>query len=376
MRVIADENIPYAKEAFSTFGEVETYPGRTVSQDHLNEADILLVRSVTTVDEKLLEGTPVKFVASATIGIDHIDVSYLKGRNIGFAYAPGSNADSVAEYIMAALYTISGKISRPLSDMTLGIIGVGNIGSRVFKHATTLGLTTLLCDPPKKRLINSEMYRSLEEVLAGSDIVTFHVPLIVGGTDRTERMIDKSLLSRMKKGAVLINTSRGRIADEPAIIGHRDLLGGLVLDVWNNEPSINNELVAITDIATPHIAGYSFNGKIRGTKAMYEAACAWFFIKPTWTPPEELLADRTSEIEIGNAIDPIGMVIQQAYRIKTDDANLKKILQLEKSEQGNYFDNLRKKYPRRLEFPHYSVKRAECPDSIVKQLRMLGFSVV
>ena len=370
MRIVVDENIPLVQESFSTFGEVVAVSGRSIDKEILSGADILLVRSVTRVDKALLDGTTVKFVASATIGIDHIDTGYLRENNIGFAYAPGSNADSVAEYILAALCVSTGWNEKKLHDLTLGIIGVGNIGSRVFKHALTLGIKPLLCDPPKKRLVHSEMYRPLHEVLAQADIISLHVPLTMEGEDKTMHMVDRSFLTHMKKGAVLINTSRGKVVDETALLDRRGELGGLVLDVWESEPAINTELLNVTDIATPHIAGYSFDGKIQGTKALYDAVCAWHFKKPEWQPD---IKDEKKELTLTEGDEPVSMAVLQAYPIENDDRALRKILQLEKEEQPRYFDELRRNYPKRREFSSFSLKKECCSDDVLQKLKRLGF---
>ena len=371
MKIVVDENIPLAVEAFSTFGEVTAVAGRKIDTNLLRDAEMLLVRSVTRVDGALLEDTPVKFVASATIGIDHIDTAYLREHNIGFAHAPGSNADSVAEYILAALCVISGWDERKLSDMTLGIIGVGNIGSRVFRHALTLGINTVLCDPPKKRLLRSEMYRPLQEVFDTADIITLHVPLTTDGEDATHQMVNRNFLASVKKKAVLINTSRGKVVDGAAVLDRRKDLGGLVLDVWEHEPGIATDLVNVTDIATPHIAGYSYDGKVRGTKAVYDAACAWFFKDPEWVPD---IAETPVELTLSAEYEPFSNAILQAYPIENDDRALRKILSLEKDEQPRYFDELRRTYPKRREFSNYTIRKDCCSDEVLEKLKRLGFS--
>jgi erythronate-4-phosphate dehydrogenase len=370
MNIVVDENIPLAAEAFSTFGSVTAVSGRAIEASMLRETQMLLIRSVTRVDAALLEGSAVKFVASATVGIDHIDTDYLKANNIGFAYAPGSNADSVAEYVLSALCVISGWGKRSLSDLTLGIIGVGNIGSRVFRHAITLGMNVILCDPPKKRLLHSELYRPLNEILENADVISLHVPLTTAGEDATFRMVNRNFLASVKKGAVLINTSRGRVIDEVALLDRRKDLGGLVLDVWENEPAINPDLVNVTDIATPHIAGYSYDGKLRGTKALYDAACAWFFKTPEWEPA---LTDAPVELSLSNEYEPFSHAILQAYPIENDDRGLRKIVALEKVEQSRHFDDLRRNYPKRREFSGFTIRKDSCGKEVLQKLMSLGF---
>lgn len=375
MKIIADENIPLVKEAFSEFGEVHTVSGRKISRELLHDASIVLVRSITDVNQALLEGTNVKFVGTATIGTDHIDCKYLKENSIGFAYAPASNADSVAEYIVAAMLTMIKKKKMKLSDITLGIIGVGNVGSRVVRHASTLGIKCLLNDPPKKRLTQSDIYVPLQQVLEKSDIITIHVPLITSGEDVTYHMVSHEFLGKMKQGVFLINSSRGKVIDEKSLRAVHSRLGGLVLDVWENEPGINLETLKMADICTPHIAGYSYDGKLRGTQMMYDAACAFFFRSPSWHIPEEMTTQIVGTIDISNSTDPVYDSVNKAYPIMEDDHRMRKIIDKEKYEQEKYFDELRKTYPRRDEFSHYMIKIRNEQSTIAITLSSLGFKI-
>lgn len=375
MKIIADENISFVKEAFSGFGEVITVPGRSITREMLKDASILLVRSVTPVNRALLEGTSIKFVASATIGVDHIDTEFLQEQSIGFAYAPGSNAASVAEYVTSAILYMAYRTKRSLQEMTLGIIGVGNIGSKVYHHAETLGIRCLLNDPPKKRLTGSEIYVSINKIIEESDILTFHVPLIASGEDNTYHMVNHDLIARMKRDVILINTSRGKVIDEKSIRAERARFGGLVFDVWESEPSINTEIFKIVDIGTPHIAGYSFEGKIRGTQMIYDAACAFFFLKPEWHISENYFTEIVKEIDVSTSTQPVADVVHNAYAIEEDHRTLNAILKIEKSEQGKFFDGLRKNYPRRREFTHFLVKCAANQKREARIISELGFPV-
>lgn len=373
MVVIADSSIPFVEEAFADFGEVRTMPGRDITSQQLKEATILLVRSITTVDKNLLEGTGVKFVATATIGTDHIDTAYLAENNIGFAYAPGSNAESVAEYITAALFELTQARGRKLNELALGIVGCGNIGSRVFRHAQALGMHCLLNDPPKKRISGSISYLPLEKVLRESDIVSLHVPLNMHGSDATYHMVNNGFLLEMKKGAILINTSRGRVVDEKVLRANRNRLDSVVLDVWENEPNINVETLKAVDIATPHIAGYSYDGKVRGTAMIYEAACAFFFKKPVWNMQQTLTKEKTQTIDLQDSNDRIADAVLQAYPIMRDDKELRSLGGQAEKKRGAYFDTLRQNYSKRLEFYHYRITGVpkESPD--YKILSALGF---
>ncbi len=375
MKIVADENITFVKDAFSEFGEVLTVPGRMISRELLADADILLVRSITPVNRELLEDTTVKFVASSTIGVDHIDTEYLKEKSIGFAYAPGSNAESVAEYVISSLFLLSSKMNRSLQQMTLGIVGAGNIGSKVFRYAEALGMRCLLNDPPKKKLTESEIYLSLNQLAEESDVLTFHVPLMTSGEYNTYHLVNHELIARMKKNVILINTSRGKVFDEKSIRADRARLGGLVLDVWENEPSINSEIFKITDIGTPHIAGYSSDGKIRGTKMIYDAACAFFFSKPKWQIPENYICEVVKQIDVSSSAQPVTDAVLGSYTIEQDHRSLSKIVEMEKIEQGKFFDDLRKNYPGRREFSHFLIKCLPSQKKEAKVISELGFKI-
>jgi erythronate-4-phosphate dehydrogenase len=373
-KVIADENIPLVKDAFAEFGSVTTVGGRNITKEMLADASMLLVRSITNVNRELLEGTPVKFVATATIGTDHIDLNYLRDNNIGFAYAPASNADSVAEYVTAAMLTLAKKRNVRLSDLTLGIIGVGNVGSRVYRLAGTLGMKCLLNDPPKKRLTQSDIYVPLDTLLGNADIITVHVPLNTQGEDLTYRMINHDFFTKAREGVILINTSRGKVVDEKSVRAFRDKLGGLVLDVWEGEPGISTETLKMTDIGTSHIAGYSYDGKLRGTQMIYDAACAFFFRQPSWHIPESITTEIVSTIDISESKNPVYDAVLSAYPVMRDDSALRKIADKgTREEQEKYFDELRKKYPRRDEFSHYTIKCKKEQSAVAILLSNLGF---
>lgn len=375
MLIIADENIPFVSDAFSSFGEVRLVAGRALTREQLSGADILLVRSVTSVDEILLDGTSVQFVATATVGTDHIDTRYLQKRDIGFAYAPGSNAESVAEYLITALIVLKQKYCIALDTMILGIVGVGNIGSRIKRYAAALGMKTVCCDPPLHRTTGSSEFVPFDFLMQSSDIITFHVPLVTEGGDRTVHLVDETFFSAICPGTFLINTSRGDVIDEAALIRNRHRLGGLVLDVWNHEPTINKQLCVQSDIATPHIAGYSYDGKVRGTEAIYRAACTYFSVPALWKPENTITPAKKILTIAAEETDPVAALILQAYPIMEDDARLRFITSPECREIGAYFDGLRKKYPKRLEFSHFAIDTTGLTDDVVRQLYGLGFSI-
>jgi erythronate-4-phosphate dehydrogenase len=378
MKIIADWNIPLVKEVFSHLGGVELVPGREISPGLVRDADVLVVRSVTRVNERLLSGSSVRFVATATSGADHVDREYLRTHQIGFAYAPGSNAQSVAEYTFAAMVYCGLKHSFGFKDKVLGIIGVGHIGKRVLHMARVLGMRCLCNDPPRARKEGSGEFVTLDALLPDADIVTIHVPLTREGPDATLRMVDETFLKKMKPGAFLFNTSRGKVVDERALKKMRGELGGLVLDVWDNEPSIDTDLLEMTDCGTPHIAGYSYDGRINGTGMVYQAVCDFLGREPHWRPSDQLDAVPTRELRLSSPhVDPLSDLILQAYPIGRDIADMRQLAALRAEEQGAYFSGLREDYNQRLEFNHFSIDTRTdggmLTDSARHDLSGLGF---
>jgi erythronate-4-phosphate dehydrogenase len=376
MKILADVNILFAKEAFGQFGEVITVEGRDITRERLKDIDALLVRSVTPVNRDLLDGTSVKFVASATTGTDHVDLAYLRDSHRGFAHAPGSNANSVAEYVVAALLYCAEKRDTKLEGKTLGIVGVGDVGTRVLYLGRALGMRCLLNDPPKKALSGSDLYLPLTAVLKESDVVTIHVPLTMKGPDATYRMVSAEFISSMKEGSFFVNTSRGDVLHEPSLISARKRLGCVVLDVWNNEPEPDPGTIAVCDLATPHIAGYSYDGKVSGTEMIYDAACAFFSHQRKWRPPSACDDDQPKQIALNDEVDPLAKAVLKAYPILKDDSLFRKIVLLDASRRGEYFGAVRSNYSRRLEFKNYAVAVGrKIPDSVKAALANLGFAV-
>ncbi|HOE66321.1 MAG TPA: 4-phosphoerythronate dehydrogenase PdxB [Candidatus Hydrogenedentes bacterium] len=380
MKIVADENIPYAREAFSTLGEVAALPGRTLSPEAVRDADLLMVRSITKVNAALLEGSSVRFVATATIGEDHIDKSYLAERGIGFSSAPGCNAESVAQYIAAALLELAGRYTLQLGAMSLGVIGVGNVGSRVARAARALGMRCVLNDPPRARAEGGAEFGTLEDA-AACDVVTFHVPLTKNGPDATYHLADAAFFQSLRPGAILLNTSRGAVVDNAAL--NVALASGRMraaaLDVWEGEPLVDVELLKQVFIGTPHIAGYSFDGKVNGTVQIYRAACAFLGVAPTWDPAPLLPAPECPEVTVrGDTSNPqaeLREAVRKVYDIRRDDAAMRTLLDAPQEERGPRFDRLRKEYPRRREFQH--TRAIVQPESrlLAGLLMKLGFAV-
>jgi erythronate-4-phosphate dehydrogenase len=382
MKIVADQNIPFVEPCFAHLGSIELLAGRKITPDAVADADVLLVRSVTKVNESLLSQSKVKFVATATIGFEHIDLDYLERKGIGFASAPGSNANSVAEYIVAALLALGKKNKFILANQSIGIVGVGNVGSKVAVKCAALGMKTVLNDPPLARKTGDPKYRPLDEVF-GCDFVTFHTPLTKDGPDKTYRLADAAFFGKLKKGAFFLNTSRGSVMETAALkqAMEEKKLGGVVLDVWENEPNIDPELLADVDLSTPHIAGYSFDGKVAGLIMIYNAVCDYFKLKTQHTPADFLPGPKVAEIHITpedlkqNQQQLIHSTVQQVYVINRDDFNTREILLQEPEKRGEFFDLLRKNYPQRREFQNTKIFLPDVGSSPAKILAGIGFQV-
>jgi erythronate-4-phosphate dehydrogenase len=377
MKIVADENIPCVNEAFASLGEVALVPGRGLRAAQVKDADILLVRSVTRVDEALLAGSSVRFVGSATIGFDHVDRDYLRSAGIGFATAPGSNATSAAEYVVSSLMALSEQHVLDLAGKTVGIIGCGNVGSRVRERLTVLGMQCRVNDPPLQAAGVDDDFVGLATALQ-SDVVTVHVPLTRSGAHPTFHLLDARVISQLRPGAVLINTSRGAVADNVALndaLAVRDDLA-VVLDVWEGEPSINLSLLEKVALGTPHIAGYSLDGKLRGTEMIYRAACEFLDVPLQWDARAALPPDIT--VELPEGLDN-GALLRAAvlgcYDVRDDDRRLRYLPELAADERPGYFDRLRKEYPVRREFAATRLAGASIPDREREQLAGLGFAV-
>lgn len=376
LRVIVDENIAFADKAFAQFGKVNLMPGREINNSALKDTDVLIVRSITNVDEDLLKNTSVKFVGTATIGTDHIDLDYLKYKNIFFADAKGCNAFSVAEYIAASLLNLAVKFDFSLKDKSIGIVGVGNVGRKVAAFAEGLGMTVLLNDPPLKRIGDKRNFVELDEILK-CDIVTLHTPLNLDGIDKTYHLFNNDNLNKLEDGAILINSSRG------AVINNKHLLNVIskkklkvVLDVWENEPDINIELVKNVLIGTPHIAGYSYEGKVNGTKMIYNSLCEFLGMEKKFSfdlpaPLNPILRFISSD-KIETAIENI---VSNIYSIKNDDIKMREMITMDIDKRIKNFDLQRKNYPKRREFNNYTIEASNLSKSTQSVLKKLRFNL-
>ncbi len=373
-KILADENIPFAEEAFSRFGPVQLISGREITNEILKPYNILIVRSVTKVNEQLLEGTGVKFVGTTTIGLDHIDTDYLQKMHIGYANAPGCNADSVAEYIFAALFNLASEGKFSLENYSIGIIGCGNIGSRVAGIAAAAGMKLFKNDPPLQRKTGNPSFCSYEEAVS-ADIITYHVPLNIGGPDNTFHMLSSPQLNSFNKGKIILNASRGSVVSNDDL---KDYLtknkNRIILDVWEGEPFIDLELLNLIWLGTPHIAGYSLEGKVNGTIMIFNSLSKFLKDNQKWQPPMPAIRNPVINYpESGSTERALDELISGIYNIREDDRRLRQIPYGPKDETGHFFDGLRKNYPVRREFTNYTVRINKNLKRDIKILKALRF---
>jgi erythronate-4-phosphate dehydrogenase len=390
MYLLADENMTGLEETFGRHCPLRRAPGRAMTRATLENAEVLLVRSVTRVDAQLLQGSDVRFVGSATIGTDHLDTTWLEQSGIRWAAAPGCNADAAAQYTLGMLLLAAQRLGFTLGEQRVAIVGHGNVGSRLHRLLDCLGVEVLVCDPP---LAATGALRSvtLEEALE-ADVVSLHVPLTRDGPCPTWQMINHSTLSRMRPGALLINAARGDVVDGAALL-HAQTTGHLstALDVWPNEPAIDPALLAASTVASPHVAGYSVEGKLRGTQMIYADWLAWSGLAEDAT--ELLLREHGNDRNTGVGFAPsddtgagevaavstlkfpvedpesLEALIIRATRVAGDDARMRAA----KPSDPASFDPLRRAHAPRHEFSSLSVSGAN--PALHPRLRALGFKV-
>lgn len=362
--IVADENIPLLDELLADKAEIIRLPGRAMRAQDLQQADALLVRSITQVDKALLQNTPVGFVGTCTIGVDHIDQAYLQENHIAFTSAPGCNALAVVDYVMAALLALNPDLAYWRSK-TVGVLGYGQVGSRLCQRLEQIGIAYRVCDPFK-----TQAKHTLEEVL-GCDVISLHVPLTKQGEYATDQLLNQQRLQALQAGTVLINTSRGKVVDNQALLAllqTRKIRA--VLDVYQAEPTPSEELLQALDIATAHIAGYSAHGKMRGTLQVVEKLFEHF----NWQEkPKNYLADFQQTLQ-ANSLDDAVSLMKKAYDIRQDSQNfLQYYLAVERKKRAEAFDLYRKNYPTRYELGFITVNDAAT--LLGGDLSALGFIV-
>ncbi len=381
MKIVCAETVSLGLEAFSNAGKTVVVPDRAITREHLLDADALIVRSKTKVDRALLKGTPVKFVGTATAGTDHIDAEALEARGVYWCAAPGCNANSVSEYLVAALLTLRARHGFNLSGRTIGVIGCGNVGSRVVKKCHALGMNVLRNDPPLAARSSDPDFLPLETVLAESDIVTLHVPLVTRKPWPTARMADYVFFEQLKPGAVFINAARGSVCDYDALLDAK--LGGAVsrtvLDVWSPEPAFRSDVLKLADLATPHIAGHSYEGKLNGTIACYNELRNFFEIEKNWDVAAALPDPDVPRVEIDatgrDDEEALLEIVRQVYDIETDDRLIRGTDVRCEIDRARGFDALRKNYRTRREFGNTTVAARGAGPELRRTIKSLGFKV-
>jgi erythronate-4-phosphate dehydrogenase len=352
MRIVADENIPLVDAFFGAFGKIIKRPGRSITPADVADADVLLVRSVTPVNEALLGGSHVGFVGTCTIGTDHIDRGYLEQAGIAWSSAPGCNARGVVDYVLGSILTLAERSGLDPSKQVYGIVGVGEVGGRLRRVLEGLGWAVKVCDPLKAKALGSA-HLPLDALLEQCDVVSLHTPLKRGGDWPTHHLMDEARIQRMSPGSWLINASRGEVVDTRALRQRLQHHGDLrvVLDVWEHEPEVDVALAQLCELATPHIAGYSFDGRLRGTAQIYQALCR-FIGTPETVSLESLLPEQWVSLTV-SADTPVDralrIVCRAVYDPREDDAAFRLSLAGDLAKRRNAFDHLRKAYAIRRE---------------------------
>jgi len=375
IKIIADNKIPFFRGVLEPYTEIEYHEGSEITKKNVQDADALIIRTRTKCNEELLEDSKVKFIATTTIGFDHIDTSFCESNGIKWINAPGCNSSSVQQYLTSALLTLSILKSLELDKMTIGIVGVGNVGSKVEKIARILGMKVLLNDPPRERIEGSEKFVSLDHLIEESDIITFHVPLNRNVIDKTFHLADEVFFKNFNNGKILINTSRGEVIETSALKSAISIgkVTASVLDVWENEPNIDLELLNMVDIATAHIAGYSADGKANGTSVCVNAINNFFNLgfPDNWFPENIPLPIDGIRMDIKSKNkslqDVICEIVLSTYDIRIDDINLRKSPASFEEQRGNY--------PIRREFQNYIVKLSNGNDELNRILTDLNFNL-
>jgi len=376
MRIVADENIPLLDAFFEGFGDIRRYPGRTIDRAAVADADILLVRSVTKVSRQLLEGSAVRFVGTCTIGTDHLDLDYFAQAGIQWSSAPGCNARGVVDYVLGSLLTLAEIEGADLTQRTYGVVGAGQVGGRLIEVLRGLGWNVLVCDPPRQAAEGGD-YVSLDEIIQRCDVISLHTPLNKSGDLPTWHLFDRARLEQLKQGTWLINAARGPVIDNDALrevlLAREDLQA--VLDVWENEPHVDVDLAELCVIGTPHIAGYSLDGRQRGTEQIYQALCAHLGKTPELNLSDLLPQPWLAQVTLDAATDPmwaLNMLCRGVYDPRRDDADFRRSLVGNAESQRLAFDALRKHYPPRREIEGLPVRINGESDVLRKLVAALG----
>lgn len=374
MKIICDNKIPFLKGALEPFAEVTYLPGKDTTTDIVRDADALITRTRTKCNESLLKGSKVRMIATATIGFDHIDTKWCEANGISWTNAPGCNSWSVQQYIASLLITMSREMNFRCPDMTLGVIGVGNVGSKVAKIASILGFKVLLNDPPRARKEGDSQFVPLDEIIRSADIITCHVPLIREGEDATFHLFDAQRLSMLRPDQILINSSRGEVVDNKALkaVLMDKGIRAASLDVWENEPDIDLELLSLLFTGTPHIAGYSLDGKANGTWMSVQAVaraldlpCKDWRVREIPLPAQPVVFSLDASGKDTETV--LAEAILYTYQIREDDRRLR--------EDPAAFEAQRADYPVRREFPAFTIELTGATPEQERALHEIGFKI-
>ena len=353
-KIVADRNMPALEHTFASHGELLRLDGRSISHADVKDAEVLLVRSVTPVNAGLLQDTAVRFVGSATIGIDHLDTQWLEDNHIAWAHAPGCNADAAAQYTLAMMWLACERLQQEFRQQTVGIIGRGNVGSRLERLLRALDIPVVACDPPLQDQGERELV-TMQEACASS-IISLHVPLTYNGKYPTRNLFDPEQLNKLRPGTLLVNTCRGGVIEEAAMV--QQLAAGKInvaLDVWPDEPFIDQNLLDAVTVASPHIAGYSREGKLAGTEMIYEAWCRKCGLEDDGQA-DSLCDDIVLELSPQMSEDEVlRQLLNSSCPVARDDAALRALNSLPEDEKRVQFDSLRSGYPQRYEFKSHHV---------------------
>ncbi len=369
MKIVADERIAALDESFGRCGDLVSLPGRRITKQHLLDADALLTRTVTRVDRALTEGTTVRFVGTATIGTDHMDTRYLDHQGIRWAAAPGCNADATAQYTLAHFLLACQRLSRNPLSQRFGIVGCGNVGSRLRRLLESLGIEVIACDPPLEAR-GEPGFSSMEEIYQ-CDVVSLHVPLTHGGRWPTHHLFNAQSFSRLGPGKLLINACRGDVLEAASLIKWIEGGGHAALDVWPHEPEIDPQLIEMALVATPHIAGYSLDGKLRATSMIFEQFCQTFNLQgyreitPSEVPELDLQALEYPDLE---------QVILQVCPVERDDRAMRRRMGISGIDRIREYDALRSHYPERRDFACWRLL-GKPEAGLESRLQKLGFSI-
>jgi erythronate-4-phosphate dehydrogenase len=372
MKIIADDKIPFLRGALEQVAEVVYMPGKEITPEIAKDADALITRTRTKCNKSLLKDSSIKIIASATIGYDHIDTAYCEAQGIEWTNAPGCNSSSVAQYITCALLNLAVKHNLSLKDKTLGIVGVGNVGSKVAKVGEALGMRVLLNDPPRAREEGQGAFCDLEKIKDEADFITMHVPLNPEGKDKTFHLADETFFNSLEKKPFFINSSRGEVADTESLKTalKNNLISGLVIDVWEKEPDIDLELLSLADIATPHIAGYSADGKANGTSMSVNAVSKFLGLGlEEWRAEGVPVPENTNIVlsDEGLLEKTLSNAVSVSYDIMSDDARLR--------NSPETFEKQRGDYPLRREFPVFSLSEGAGSKEATGILQKLGVRI-